>query len=337
MIAERTRRRGVATLVQRLASGGAILGYHSVLTTGERSGSSMHVPLDQVIATVRLARSVATIVPLRELLERHRTGRDTSGLLAITFDDAYASLARAVVPLAAASIPATLFVVTGAAREGSAYWWDRVEDLAPRVATERWQRFERECGVPDAFREGQPAQLGRVRPLRQWILAQHAGRWPEHLEAVLTALETEHGERTIQRSMTFEELERIAATPDIELGVHTRTHPVLPRMSDEDLLEEIRGSFRELLDRHERVLPVLAIPFGLFDARTLRLAGEAGMMTSLTLTPSPLQRTAIDALPRFCMTRGHTPWKVLLRTLGCWPGLASRNTGGYPALPSATT
>lgn len=338
MIAERERRRGVATLVRRLASGGAVLGYHSVADAGPGAGSSMHVPLKQVIATIRLLRGVATIVPLRVLLQRHRDGRSTSGLVALTFDDAYVALTGGLTAhLLAHDVPATLFVVTGAARAGDAFWWDRVEDLAPRITPSRWRAFEEACGLPASYRAGQPTAFGAVRPMRQWILAEHAGRWPSHLEHALHSLEAEHDATTTQRSMTFDEIAHIARPGLLDVGVHTVSHPVLPLISDADITAEIRRSHDELRERYAEVLPVLAIPFGLFDERTLRLATRAGMTACLTLTPRPLDPRATTAVPRFCMTRGHTPWKVLLRTLGCWPGLTARAAAAYPALPSATT
>jgi len=177
--------------------------------------------------------------------------------------------------------------------------------------------------------------------LRQWVLAKHSGRWPQALEPLLTALETEAGTGTRQRSMTFEELADFVALPSVDLGVHTVTHPVLPLLSDAELEREISACHAALRERFADVLPILAVPFGLFDARTVRVASAAGMTASLTLAGATLRRHhSPDDLPRFCISRDETAWKLTLRLANVLDWVRPRRRRGarmYPALPSATT
>jgi peptidoglycan/xylan/chitin deacetylase (PgdA/CDA1 family) len=238
-------------------------------------------------------------------------------------------------------VPVTIFSVTQAAKTGATYWWDRIDDLFPRVARGRWRAFESACGLPEEYRRGQPTDQGPLRPLRQWVLAAYQGRWPRHLEDALRALEEEAGFRTAHRSMTWEELASLAAVPGVEVGVHTMSHPVLPLLSDADLQREIAGAHADLRERLASVLPVLAVPFGLYDARTLRAAREAGMTASCTVAGMTLgSRNPPHALPRFCVSRGETAARLGLRLLGMLERM--RRRGGrdhalYPDLPSATT
>jgi peptidoglycan/xylan/chitin deacetylase (PgdA/CDA1 family) len=286
-------------------------------------------------------RRAAVIVPLAELLEQHRRGRPTGGAVAISFDDAYASLLDAAPVFRSESIPLTVFVTTNAAATGAAYWWDRIDDLFPRVERQRWIRFEDELGLPPAFRSGQPADFGPLRPLRQWMLAEFKGRWHGLLEAPLAALEHETGVRTRHRSMTFEELHRFAAEPLVDFGVHTLTHPVLPLLDDAEFSQEVAECFSLLRTRLPRVHPVLAIPFGLFDGRTATLARECGMSSSLSLAARTLGRFQPEqSLPRFGLTVRESGWKLVLRVTGAAESLLGSRMGGgesYPALPSATT
>src|SRR5262245_35919403 len=121
-----------------------------------------------------MARRVGTLVPLTDLVRRHREGRSTAGLIAITLDDAYAALQQGFQQaIVRDTIPVTLFVVAQAASNGAAYWWDRVDDLFPRVDAGRWMAFEKACGLPDEYRRGQPPEYGPLRPLRQWLLARY--------------------------------------------------------------------------------------------------------------------------------------------------------------------
>ena len=147
--------------------------------------------------------------------------------------------------------------------------------------------------------------------------------------------------QTVQRSMTFEELSRLAALDSVEVGVHTVSHPVLPLLPDADLTREIAAAYRELRERFANAVPILAVPFGLFDSRTVVAAREAGMTASLTLAGTTLKRhPGWDDLPRFCISRRDTATKLRVRLTGLldrgrwsWGGSAPR----YPALPSATT
>ncbi len=326
----------------RLASGGAILCFHSVTPSTYVEYGDAHLSLDDFASSVRTARRWGEFVPLSELIARHIQGGSTSGLLAATFDDGYATLQGEFKDLIAREgIPVAIFVVIEAAWKGKSYWWDRVDNLFPRIGAVRWRAFEDACGVPEAYRAGQPRAYGPLRPLRQWILATHAGRWPAHLEDELARLEQEAGYRTRQRAMTFDELNRLAETPGIEIGVHTLSHPVLPLLGDADLQQEIRAAHDALRTHVRNTIPVLAVPFGLYDARTLRLASSSGMIACLTLSGETLGSPASrSSIPRICVTKTDARSKLSLRLLGV-PRLVRAVRGRrlqlFPDLPSATT
>lgn len=300
-----------------------------------------NLALDHFRALVKAVRRTAALVTLAELLEEHRKGGRTGGAFAITFDDAYASLLGAAEIFRSDRIAVTVFVTTNAARSGSAYWWDRVDDLFPRVTRDRWSRFEEDLGLPATFREGQPAEFGPLRPLRQWVLAEFKGRWPASLEGPLSQLESETGVRTMHRSMTFAELAGFSQVSGVEFGVHTLSHPVLPLLDEREFRSEVADCYALLKSLLPRVHPVLAIPFGLFDAKTAARAREAGMSESLSLAARTLDGYASEqALPRFGLTVREPAWKLTLRVTGLAERLRSGQSAtreAYPALPSATT
>jgi len=325
-----------------LSTGGAILCFHSITPRGSVEHGDAHVSLDDFASCIRIARRWGEFVPLSELIARHIQGRSTSGLLAATFDDGYAALQGEFRQfIQREGIPVAIFVVTDAARTGKTYWWDRVDNLFPRIEADRWRAFEDVCGVSEAYRLGQPRTYGPLRPMRQWILATYAGRWPSHLEDELERLEQEVGYKTRQHAMTFDELNRLAETPEIEIGVHTVSHPVLPLLSDADVQQEILAAHDALRERVRHTIPVLAVPFGLYDARTLRLASSAGMIACLTLSGETLGSLAFrSSIPRICITKTDARSKLSLRLLGV-PRLvravSGRRLQPFPDLPSATT
>ena len=324
-----------------LSSGGTVLTYHGVQERHSRPSSSMHVPLDTFARTMRAVGRVASFVPLRELVMRHLSGRPTRGLVAVTFDDAYASVATSAWRvLAELEIPVTMFVVTDAAVSGVPFWWDRVDALFDAANAEQWRAFEEACGLPATFRHGQPTDMGPLRPLRQWILAEHSGRWPEELEPVIARVERDLACGPQQWPLTFEQLDELVKSPLVDLGVHTVSHPVLPLLSDDAQRQEIRASFRILAERYACTLPVLAPPFGLYDRRTFEVLREEGLEACLSLEAASLRDGTQSALiPRFCMSARHPPWKAVLYAMGVWGGgrLRPRMPGRCPDLPSAST
>lgn len=333
----------LAALARGLGTGGSILCLHSLTSPDLPGAGDAHISSAAFGALLDVARACGEIVPLGDLIERHEEGRSTAGLVAITFDDAYAALVPVLSELMMRRpVPVTIFAVSDAADAGRSFWWDRIADLHPLVPEPRWRAFEAACGLPEVFRSGQPREYGPLRPLRQWVLAAFAGRWPAHLEPELSALESEAGCRTRQRSMRVEELASLARMPEISIGVHTVSHPVLPLLPPAEMRSEISGNHAWLRERFDRVLPVLAVPFGLYDARTLAAARAAGMRASLTLSGRQLRPTdRALGLPRFCITQRDNRARTALCVLGIRdlvrerPG--SRDRALYPALPSAST
>jgi peptidoglycan/xylan/chitin deacetylase (PgdA/CDA1 family) len=333
----------VRTGLKRLSTPGAILCYHSVTSGSLPAEGRVQVSLDSLLSAIHVARLLGEIVPLTVILDRHSRGRSVAGLVALTFDDAYAALNGAVLDaIVSLQVPLTVFVVAGAASDGRAFWWDRLDDLFPLVSPERWHAFEQACGLTEAYRTGQPAGYGPLRPLRQFILSKHTGRWPMTLEPELGRLEEEAGFRTLHRSMSFDELTHVAALPGIHIGVHTMTHPVLPFLPDDELKREVADCYSLLRERVPGVLPVLAVPYGLYDRRTLNLARDAGMVASLTVQRRTLRKSGLDAagLHRWPVDRQLSNWKLLIHLTGAlerWRDWTGGAMPQFPELPSERT
>ncbi len=328
--------------MRRLASGGAILCYHAVTNPDFPSESSVNVPSERLEEDLRILTSHAEVVPLAVLLDRQRAGRSCAGLAGITFDDAYQTVAILALPLLVRYAACATVFVTCEALEGAArFWWDRIDCLHARIPSRRWRHFEDELGLPESYRKGQPREMGPLRPLRQWILAQFAGRWPAALEAALAALEGEYGSHTAQHCMSVEELDRLAAHPLISLGVHTWSHPVLPLLPEGEQRREIARCRDWLRGRYSEVLPALAFPFGLFDRRSAEIAREEGMEASFSLAERTLRGAETDdVLPRISGNRDMAGWKLRLRLTGWFDDRVQRGRGlarDYPALPSPTS
>ena len=321
---------------------GIVTCLHGVWGSDEPSAGTANISSARLEELLSLLSNTTRIVPLADLLERIERGRSTYGLSAVTFDDAYLSVRDLALPLLERHrAPACVFVVSGAAREGARYWWDRIEDLHPRTRPERWRQLEEAAGLPQAYRDGQPGDLGPLRPLRQWLLAEHRGRAPGALDEGLSRLEEELGWRTAQRSMTMEELRGLGRHELISLGVQTETHAALALLPDTDVHRVIDSSYRALQDQQLRVLPVLAAPFGLVDSRTARLAADCGMRSTLLVSARSLWGgVTLSAVPRMMMSEPRRGWRLLLNLTGAADAgrtLLGRRSPLAPPLPSATS
>jgi peptidoglycan/xylan/chitin deacetylase (PgdA/CDA1 family) len=256
-------------------------------------------------------------------------------------DDAYKSLTDLARELIERNrLPITVFPTLDGCRKGQAFWWDRVEDLFAHAGPDRWARFEDSVALRMAFRNGQPRGLGPLRPFRQWVLATWAGRWPDELEPPLAELEAGLGYRTAQRAMTFAELDEFAALPDVEVGVHTATHPVLPLLPELEQRREIELCADMLRARYRNFVPILAAPFGLFDRQTEAVATACGMRTVLTLAgglDQPYEPRF--GVPRICAVPSLSSLRLLVRIsrVSQIAGLGGRRQVDYPELPSAVS
>src|SRR5687768_9087001 len=214
------------SLLERAFGWGGVIAYHGV---GESpSNKVMHVSPERLLAQIELLRDRYQVVPLRALLNRWRAGASTRNCVAITFDDAYAGVLIHALPiLRALEIPATVFVASDYAARGAAYWWDSVERqrLAPRGG--EWTETLKTVG----FSGTQKSVPTTTDQIRNRVLARFAGRWPGGLSS---------GGESVWRSLTFAELQLLAADERIDFGVHTLSHPALPLLPYGEQVDEIR-------------------------------------------------------------------------------------------------
>jgi peptidoglycan/xylan/chitin deacetylase (PgdA/CDA1 family) len=329
-------------LFARFASPGAILCFHGATSANLPSASVANIPAARLIDLIDSVAAVATLAPLRDVIDRHRKGRSVRGMISLTFDDAYASLDLIADYLSHRSIPVTVFVANAYSETGKAFWWDRVDDLYEHVPAARWRAFESAVGLPDSFRVGQPPEFGPLRPLRQWLLHANRGRTTPLLDDELTRLEREIGRTTLHRPMTLEEIEAFSRRTGATVAPHSATHPVLPLLAADELRDEMHSSLWQLLERFEsRVVRAIAVPFGLYDASVVNAADDLGL-TTLTLAHRTLTRSGQGGpLPRLSIGTGTSSVRLLALVSGAreiassWIG--SPRASAYPELPGPTS
>jgi peptidoglycan/xylan/chitin deacetylase (PgdA/CDA1 family) len=182
----------------------------------------------------------------------------------LTFDDGYANNLRALPLLAEAGMPTTIFLASGAILRQRCFWWD--------VAYREW----RAEGAIHATIER------RLRALK----AEH--RTSAAIEARLVA---RYGEAAFapvgdaDRPLTPAEVARLAATPGVALGNHTRGHDYLPELDDAAIRASIDHCQADIVALGGRAPVAIAYPNGDHDARVATLARAAGLRIGITSQP----------------------------------------------------
>jgi peptidoglycan/xylan/chitin deacetylase (PgdA/CDA1 family) len=273
------------------ASGPIVLMYHRVDDSADGAG----VTPAGFASHMEVVASEATPTPLEAIV----SGDAPDDAVAITFDDGYAQTMRNVLPaLEAADVPATLFVSTGHVSAQRGFWWDEVRRLL-RCAADR------------------PLRLTIDGETRAWAragaAASHLAAWlqpkaPETIDQAMAELRAWAGQPPTlpdaERPLTLDELRALSASPLIDIGAHTRTHPNLRHVDPSRRLDEL-AACREDLAEWLNIDPPrgLAYPFGVpgadVDLATRRAAEEAGFgYAALSVTGTVTSGTDRYALPR---------------------------------------
>lgn len=161
------------------------------------------------------------------------------GAVWISLDDGWKGNIDNVIPITVQyNVPITIFICTGAVEEGT-FWWRKVRQ-SPEVL---------------------PTQFQTTEVIREL---------PEHMrKEILKSFEQTNS--TFQReAMTVEDIKRISLIPQVTLGAHSATHPILPNCTDEQLEYEFAESKRKLEDWVSKRITTFAYPNGSFDGRERR-------------------------------------------------------------------
>jgi len=276
-----------------------------------RVGRLPHDPFGMAVTPERFAEHLEVIrrhrpLALADLAAELDAGDVRPGGIAVTFDDGYRDNLSAAAPaLERAGVPATVFVTTGLTGTRDAVWWEELDDLVLSGPPPSPVVTLQGRGDARAFRfDGPGGQGGGGIEIWAWIRT-----WPlAEIQAVLQQLRAWRGRGALQRDDTLrvmdaDELRRLRALGLIDVGAHTRTHPVLAAQPPEVQREEIAGSRRDLEDWLDGPVRGFAYPFGKpgpeFTPQTAALVREAGFDWACAIHPRPVTpRTRVHEIPR---------------------------------------
>ena len=247
-----------------------------------------------------------SIVPLSELARRHREGRLSNDLIAITFDDGYAATLRAAVPLLEKfGVHATVFLPAGLIGRCRAYWWDELARIVVDFKGARLKFDGESIVVPppderDALWPSGAAPATPRQKLFQSMRATLRPKPPEQIERIMEELrrQARPAIRADDRPLTVEEVGSIPAQI-IGFGSHALTHACLPALDDRAKIREVREGRRHCASLTGREPIAFAYPFGEYDRSIMRIVEDAGFECAVTSDRGFVRRRSnIFALPR---------------------------------------
>lgn len=301
-----------------------ILAYHRVAETST-DPQLLCVKPSRFSEQLEILRRVYPPISLTTLTETNRQGKLPDRAAVVTFDDGYAdNLLNAAPLLAAAAVPATVFVVAGRpesnqpeaqAREcrpaaSREFWWDELDRLLlqpgtlPRILRLDIDGEAREWNLGDAASYSQQtfehfrrwSVLDRQDPTPRHAIYRElherlrplppAQRW-EILDAIRVWADVPPGVRPSHRSLSVDEIVSLADY-GVEVGAHTVSHPVLASLPVERQRSEIVESKQRLEEILGRPVGSFSYPYGTkgdYTLATIRLVQEAGFTSACANFP----------------------------------------------------
>jgi peptidoglycan/xylan/chitin deacetylase (PgdA/CDA1 family) len=217
------------------------------------------------------------VVSMPELLDACRTGTALPPrAVMVTFDDACRDFAEHAWPtLKRYRLPATLFVPTSFPDHPErTFWWDRLYQAVR--ATARRDDLDTPLGrLPLQTATQRALAFARLKDYVKTLPHGTAMAWVEQTCADLGAPRAEHS------VLGWDKLRQLARD-GVTLGAHTQTHPLMNRVSPDEVRAEAVGSLRDLEREIGAVPPIFAYPSGGFNDEVVRILRREGFALAFT-------------------------------------------------------
>ena len=281
----------------RILGGALILGYHRI-TTVPHDQYEICVSPKHFAQQMDVLSKYANVISLSKLVRCLKEGTLPLRSVAVTFDDGYAdNLYEAKPVLENFRTPATFFVCTEYL--GTQFWWDQISWWIKSPASLP-EHLKLDLS-PEPF-EWNSAGSNRselIKSLHLRLFSLQADERNAALTKIHAWSSASSFDASNQRVLTSDELLQLAASERIEIGSHTRTHAVLPKLPIEKQSDEIGMSRKQLSEMLGRQIDGFSYPNGALSDQTLKLVQELGYSYAC-MSDSGLARDAdvIYQLPR---------------------------------------
>lgn len=257
--------------------------YHGVVTAPTSNDDWLLLPLHEFERQIEHLSRHYCLLPLDDGLRRLRNGDLNAPTACITFDDGYANNFTTALPvLRRYGAPATVYLVTGLIGTDRRLWTTRVEYAI--VDSDVMEIRIGDPGIDGALGISPAERRKSARRIKEHLKRADDERRLELLEAIFDLVGESDRNLDHHRLLTRGELEAFDADGTVSFGAHTHTHPILSRLSDSRVQDEIARSVREVQQlRH--VSSTFAYPNGHpedYDRRARRTLAALGVRAGVT-------------------------------------------------------
>lgn len=254
------------------------------------------------------------VVSLSDVLRAFQTGTALpEDAVLVTFDDAYADFGTTAWPiLKSLGLSATLFVPTAYPDcPNQLFWWDRL--YCAVTSTSRSELASSPFGaLPLRTRENRLEAFARLREHLKNSAHQEVVRVVDETCDQLGAVPP-----TTNGVHSWDELRQLSSE-GVALAAHTRTHPLLTRISSDAAREEIVGSQRDLEHQIGHTVPVFCFPGGQHNDTLVSILKQEGFKLAFTTVRGSNDVSCADPwrLRRINITRSTSALIFRLRLTG---------------------
>jgi peptidoglycan/xylan/chitin deacetylase (PgdA/CDA1 family) len=255
-----------------------ILMYHRIADEpADPWGLAVHpARFEEQLEVLRRTRHPLALADFAGKLQR---GTLPPNAVALTFDDGYADNLLAAKPrLAAAEIPASVFLATAYLERPGEFWWDEIGRLI--LLTSGPEVVELVLGgVVSRFELGTEPPPSETRVWRGWTAptTKRQAAFVAIWDALRRLDDTERQEMMAKlradfaackppdgsgRAMVRDEVQALVRDGLITIGAHTMTHPILTELAPADCNREIAGSKEICEDLIGATTAGFAYPYG---------------------------------------------------------------------------
>lgn len=231
-----------------------------------------------------LKRKRYNVLSLDEFKTKYFSGSLKARDVLITFDDGEYSVYENAMPLLKEfGFPSVLFIITGIIGTDQPFWWDEIMHYS---------------GSMDEVRRAKKvSNAERLQLLDQMRLHKN-------------------GPSFRQRQLNIGELRELEQN-GMSIANHTNTHPMLDKVTKEELMSELNESVKFLRDNGFKHFDALAYPNGNISEEAIQHLQTSGIRLGFMFDHLPCKKPGLPYRISRLSVNDHTPmWKFRLITSG---------------------
>lgn len=258
-----------------------ILMYHRITDSSDGQG----ITVEQFRKHVEIIKSYFSPMTLRDLLRAYEKGSVPENTVVITFDDGYSDFAELAFPiLEKEQVPATLFVTTGFVNGDIWLWPDQI-----RYAISKTKINNIKLPAIEKSLDVATDPQGCWNVIANYCISIPNEKKLSFIDQVFRQLQVEKPNIVPDEFRPLSWLQiRDMTKRGLDIGSHSISHPILTKLSDQELFKELSQSKHKLMEEVNQEIDVFCYPNGSpddFDKRVQDFIRRSGYNYAVSAFP----------------------------------------------------